>query len=157
MVISLWICEWIFDPSSRTSASFVSDWTSVLSRALTSGVSRSVCRSTVVKEGRVAAIRSIVRPASPAAATSGSRSSDRVGDSSTMRWKSVWAWRPSAWASTSSAAGTMSGTRSIRARRCGVVCVNSTTRNRSSPWTTRRIVPSDCFSIRWIVATVPIR
>ena len=89
MVISLWICEWIFDPSSRTSASFVSDWTSAFSRALTSGVSSSVCRSTVVKEGRVAAIRSIIWPALPAAATSGSRSSDRVGESSTMRWNSV--------------------------------------------------------------------
>ena len=102
-------------------------------------------------------MRSIVRPASPAPATRGTRSSDSAGDSSTMRSKSVWACRPSAWASTSSAAGMMSGTRSIRARRCGVVCVNSTTRKRSSPWTTRRIVPSDCLSIRWIIATVPVR
>ena len=105
----------------------------------------------------MAAMRSIIRPASPAPETRGRRSSDSAGDSSTMRSKSVWACRPSAWASTSSAAGMMSGTRSIRARRCGVVCVNSTTRKRSSPWTTRRIVPSDCLSIRWIIAIVPVR
>ena len=138
------------EPSSSTSASFVSTATRRASRALTSAVASSSCLVWVESDASEDAMASATRPGCVSCATASPISSGRSGESSAIRLKSVVALRARASASRSPGAGMMSGTSSTRARRNGWVCTISSRRMRVSPCTAMRTVPSCCLNTLWM-------
>ena len=78
---------WILLPTSSTSRSFTSTLLMRSSRPWTSIVSRNSCFCAVASDGRLPATKSARRPGSWMLPASVASSSDRVGESSTTRWK----------------------------------------------------------------------
>ena len=126
-------------------------------RMRTSRVSRNSWRWEVLREGRLPAMKSTRRAGSWMFAARAESSSERVGESSTTRWKrprTLWA---SAFVSISCSAGTTSSMSSMRALMKGRYCVTWRMRKRFTPCTTRRSDPSGNLNIFRMWVRVPMR
>ena len=135
-------CDWIFDPSSRTSSSLIRIRFSVSMRARTSSVSSTSCFTGVAMVLRLDAMKSARRPGSVMFSASVCRSSESSGDSETTFWKLLLMLRCSASISRRSSSLSSSGVALTWARRYGRTATMSSRRMRASPWTIRRRLPS---------------
>ena len=110
-------CDWIFDPSSRTSSSLMRIRFRSSSRARMSSVSSTSCFTAVLIVDRDDAMKSARRPGSVMFTASVCRSSDSSGESETTCWKFVLMLRASASISSRSASAVPSTAAVTRARR----------------------------------------
>ena len=150
-------CDWIFEPSSRTSSSLISSRFSASIRARMSSVSSTSCFTGVPIVVRLEAMKSASLPGSVMFAASACRSSDSSGDSETTCWKLLLMLRCRA--SISSvvllAQHLVSGRRPRRAG-TGASATTRSSRIRASPWTISRRLPSGSLNILWMWVAVPI-
>ncbi len=149
-------CDWIFEPSSRTSSSLIRMRLRLSIRARTSSVSSTSCFTVVPIVLRLEAMKSASRPGSAMFIASVCRSSERSGESDTTFWKLLLMFRCSASISRWSSSLRSSAVVDTLARRYGRSATISSSRMRASPWTMSRRLPSGSRNILWMWVAVPI-